>query len=260
MYFVAAHSWQQPTDKVAETIANTMGILVFEARQKISNGGPAILTSFADRSRAEELASRLSQAMIPTLVIDPIATRSHQPRYVSSFVIEPQALQLTTVDGENFSIDYAEIEFLLVAIGVSRQIQTTAVVTKRKFSLGKTLLAGGLPMTKKVQSEKAVMVIERDKTLWLYTRQQAPFVFNRATLNYEGLGDEMQLTRDLNFKHLKTKLRRLAAQAVYDERLLRRAEQVNLLGPSLDPDVDLDLAFDILARSLRPESAQDNDK
>ena len=65
MYIVAAHSWQQPEEDVAKTIANTMDILLYEAQQKVLNGGPAILTSFADPDQAEDLATRLSQAGVP---------------------------------------------------------------------------------------------------------------------------------------------------------------------------------------------------
>jgi hypothetical protein len=78
-------------------------------------------------------------------------------------------------------------------------------------------------------------------------------IFNRAAMNYDGLGAAMKLTRALNFSHLTNELRRLAPQACYDDRLLKRAGLVRLLGPALSPETDLDLAFEILARSLRPK-------
>jgi hypothetical protein len=68
----------------------------------------------------------------------------------------------------------------------------------------------------------------------------------------------MQFTRDLNFAQLKKELRRLAPQAVYDDRLLKRAALIRLLGPTLSPETDLDLAFEVLARSLREVSAAES--
>ena len=106
-------------------------------------------------------------------------------------------------------------------------------------------------MTKKVKSEKTVTIEERDETLWLYTQEQTKVIFDRTAMNYDGLGDVMQLTRDLNFTHLKKELRRLAPQACYDDRLLKRAALVRVIGPALNPETDFDLAFEILARSLR---------
>lgn len=97
------------------------------------------------------------------------------------------------------------------------------------------------------------MLLERDETLWLYRKEEAPFIFNRVALNYDGLADALHLTRNLNFIHLKNRLRQLAPQAICDDRLLKRSRLIRLLGSTLNPDVDLDLACEILARSLRPE-------
>lgn len=254
MYIVAVHNWHKEEAEVAKVIAETMGTVAFEARQKISGGGPAVLASFADPQRAETLAAQLSQAGVPALVIDTAAVRNRSHSlHVAQFVFGPQALQIKFSDGALREIDYATIDLLLVAIcGVGQKLTTT--VTERKFSLGKTLLAGGVPMTKKVQTEKVVNIEERDETLWLYVRGGATVVFNRGAMSYEGLGDAMQFTRDLNFTHLKNELRRLAPQANYDDRLLKRAALIRLLGPALSPESDIDLAFEILACSLREKS------
>jgi hypothetical protein len=144
---------------------------------------------------------------------------------------------------------------LLVATCKAGESQTTGTETSRKFSLGKTLLAGGVPMTKQVKTEKTMKVEERGEALWLYTQDRGPFIFDRTAMTYDGLGEAMQLTRELNFSHLKNELRRLAKGARFDDRLLRRAAMVRLIGPALNPEVDHDLAFEILSRSmLRKES------
>ena len=101
MHIVAVHNWQKDEAEVAKTIAETMGTVVFEARQKISGGGPAVLASFADATQAEALTASLSQNGIPALVIDTEVVRnSNQPLRVRRFVLEPQALQIESFDGE----------------------------------------------------------------------------------------------------------------------------------------------------------------
>lgn len=252
MHIVAVHGWQKDEAAVAKTIADALGLLVFEIRQKLAAGGPAVLASYADPQRAEALAGRLSQDGIPTLVIDTAAVRRMTPpSRVRRFVLEEKVLQVETFAGDSSAIDYGRIDLLLVATCISGQGQTSGTVTERKFSLGKTLLAGGIPMTKNVQREVPVVTAVRDETLWLYACGGIPVIFDRAVLNYDGLGAAMQLTRDLNFSRLKSELRRLAPQAHYDDRLLKRATLVRVLGPSLSPERDLDLALEILARSLR---------
>lgn len=251
MHIVAVHGWQQDEAAVAKTIADSQGILVFEARQKISGGGPAVLASFADSNQAEALASRLCQDGIPALLIDTQAVRNRkQPFHVRRFVLGAQGLRLESSAGEICDIDYGTLELLLVATCSAGQTQTIGTVTERKFSLGKTLLAGGVPMTKKVTSEQILTSEARDETLWLYAGGQTMAIFDRTAMNYDGLGAAMKMTRDLNFAHLKSELRRLAPQAGFDDRLLKRAALVRLLGPALSPETNLDLAFEILARSL----------
>lgn len=251
MHIVAVHGWQREEAAVAEAIAAALGCLAFEARQKISGGGPAVIASFAAQERAETLAETLSRDGVPALVLDTDAVRRREkPFLVRRFGLQPQTLQLESFAGEVCAVDYAAIKLLLVATCSAGQTQTTGIVTGRKFSLGKTLLAGGLPMTKKVTREETLTTETRCETLWLYTHQQKTMIFDRAALNYDSLGAAMQFTRDLNFTHLKNELRHLAPQAVYDDRLLKRARLVRMLGPSLNPETDLDLAFELLSRSL----------
>jgi hypothetical protein len=57
---------------------------------------------------------------------------------------------------------------------------------------------------------------------------------------------------------LISELRRLSPRASYDDRLLKRVGLARLLGPALDPETNLDLAAEILARSLRPSPKRNN--
>ena len=101
MHLVAVYGWQKDEVTVASIIAETMGTVVFEARQKISGGGPAVHASFADLQQAEVLAARLSQDGVPAMLIDTGAVRSsNQQFHVRRFVLGPQALQVESFDGE----------------------------------------------------------------------------------------------------------------------------------------------------------------
>lgn len=252
MHIVAVHSWLKDEAEVAGIIAATLGILVYEARQRITGGGPTVLACLADPVQAGELADRLVAAGVPALLLDREAVRQkRQPFPVSRFRLGA-ALRVESTAGEVRDIAYDTIQLLLAVIASTR-MQSTATVTERKFSLGKTLLAGGVPMSKKVTREETVISDDRDETLWLYGRGQGPVIFNRSVLKYDGLGSAMQMSRDLNFIHLRNELRRLAPQAGYDDRLLKRAGLIRVLGSTLSPETDLDLAVEILARTLRPQ-------
>jgi hypothetical protein len=252
MYLVVLHDWKMEEGAVAVFVAKKLGTVAFEARQKLAGGSPVVIATFADHDHARALVDSLTQEGLPAFMIDTEEVRKNQSAYyVHRFVLGEEALKVESRDGECCEIEYGTIDLLLVAICKAGEIQTTDTETSRKFSLGKTLLAGGLPMKKQVKTEKIVTVEERDEALWLYTHDRALFIFDRPVMNYAGLGEAMQLTRDLNFTHLKNELKRLAPGARFDDRLLKRAAMIRLLGPALNPEVDHDLAFEILSRSLR---------
>ena len=252
MYLVAIHHWQQETAEVAEVVAAALNILVFEARQKIIGGEPVVIASFAEQNRAEELAIKITRAGVPAWVIDALKVRSNNlQQHASRFELEAQTLQVTTSNGDLLEIGYDTIDLLLVATCSAGQIQTTETTTQRKFSLGKTLLAGGIPLTKKIKKTETISSEERDKTFWLYTYSGERLIFTCQAMNYVGLGEARQITRDLNFTYLLKELQRLAPQAHYNDRLLTRVGQAQILGQVLNPESDFDLAFAILSQSLR---------
>ncbi len=252
MYLVAIHQWQQETTEVAEIVAAALNLLVFEARQKVIGGEPVVIASFADQNQAEELAIKITDAGIPAWVIDTQEVRNNNRRqYVSHFELGAQALQVTTSSGDLLEVGYETIDLLLIAIGGVGQTETTNTTVERKFSLGKTLLSGGIPMTKKVKTTETLTTEERDKTFWLYTRSGETLIFTCNAMDYTGLGEARQITHDLNFTYLLKELQRLSPQAHYNDQLLTRVGQAQMLGQVLNPESDLDLAFAILSQSLR---------
>jgi hypothetical protein len=153
-------------------------------------------------------------------------------------------------DLQRAEIAYGEIDLLLPATSIVRSAEKKTV-TERKLSVGKTILAGGIPLSKKVKHEEAVTTEERSKVLYLYAGNRLPIIFSQDGMIYDGLGAAMKLSRELNFTHMISELRRLSPRAVYNDCLRNRIGLVRLPGPALDLETNLDLAIEILARSLR---------
>ena len=251
MHLVVIHHWKQDDLEAAQTVAAALGKQVFDVRQRMTGGGPAVIASFAEAQRATIVAERLQQGNVPVLVIDTDKPNSKAaPLQIRQFRLTETALQIEDVNGRSEQLPYGEISLMLPAITLVGQSVKKTATTERKFSLGKTLMAGGIPMTKKVKQEVSIQSEERDELLWLQASGRLPLLFFRGTLDYTGLGAAMQMSRTLNFAHLKTELARRAPQALVDDRLLMRAGQAKLLGPSFDPDRNLHLACTILSRTL----------
>jgi hypothetical protein len=250
MYLIAVHSWRDDAVAVA-LLSEVLGLSAFEARQKLAGGGPAVVASYAGAERAGQVAGQLNSGGLPALLVESEALRRESPPVpVSRFELTEAALRYDSADGSKGALAYTEVKLLLVATCSLGPSQSRQEVTQKKFSLGKTVLAGGVPMTRKVTREEVTTADTRDQTLWVYGAGAVALVFKRGSLNFDGLGASRQLTRELNFNLLKRELRRLAPAALYDDRLLRLAAQTRLLGPALSPEANLDLAMAILSRSL----------
>jgi len=251
MHVVVIYGWKEETAELVQAISRALGITVFEARQRVIGNGPAVVAIFADPLQALALVKTLNQNGIETLVVDATEVRSSDGRFiVRRFELDESSMRIETGDGQRAAIPYGEIDLLLPGtniIGYSEK----KTVTERKLSVGKTILAGGIPLSKKVKHEEEVTTEERSKVLYLYAGNWLPIVFSQNGMIYDGLGAAMKLSRELNFTYVINELRRRSPGAVYDDRLLRRAGLVRLLGPALDPETNLDLAIEILARILR---------
>lgn len=250
MHVVAIHGWQRETPELVQALAGALGVVPFEARQRLVGGGPAVVAGFAEVQAAQGLAQRLVESGLPAVIVDSTMLQADGRLLARRFVLAATALQIETADGTHATFPYTAIDLLLVGIGTVSTSQTQTV-TERKFSLGKTLLSGGIPMTSKVARQEEVTSEERHKYLYLYAGERPLLICGQHLLNYEGLGAAMLLTQDANFSQLLGELRRRCSNAGYDDRLLNRQGIARLLGLARNPETDLDLAAAILSRTLR---------
>jgi len=254
MFVVAIYGWQEETVEMVQALAGALGIMVFEARQRLIGGGPSVVASFADHQQARDLAAKINQSGIKTMIVDATTVRLRDCfTIVRRFEFAERGLKIETHTGQQVTLPYGEMELLLTGTSVVGSSETITVVEK-KFSLGKTLLAGGIPMTKKVERQEEISSEESEQVLYLYTHDRPAAIFSLNGVNYDGFGAEMKLSRRLNFSHLMGQLRLHVPDAAFDDRLLSRVSQTRLLGPAQGREASLDLAAEILARCLLARS------
>lgn len=250
MFVVAIYGWREETPEMAQALAGALGTTVFEARQRVIGGGPSVVASFADQKQARELAEKVSRGGIKSLIVDATTVRQRDCFFiVRRFEFEDRVLKIEAHDGQQETVPYAEMGLFITGISVVSLSETKTIVEK-KFSMGKTLLAGGIPMTKKVERQEESFSEESEQILYLYAHDRPTAVLSLNGMNYDGFGAEMKLTRKLNFSHVISQLRLRAPDAAFDERLLNRGSQVRLLGPAQGREGSLDLAAEILAQCL----------
>lgn len=251
MHVVVIDGWQEVSGELAGALASALGATAYEARQRLIGGPPAVAACCAGPEPAREVAVKLQEGGFQGFVVDAAKLDSGgEPVVARRFLPGERGMAVEAGNGQGGEVAYADIELLL---RVSRITAQTTVMTtsERRLSVGRAALTGGLAVTKKVKGEEEVTSEEREEVLYLFAAGRSPLAFAENGLNYGGLGAQMQPSRERNFLCLVNELRRRAASARYDERLLRRAAQAHLLGPLLSPERHLPLAVAILARSLK---------
>ena len=249
MHVVAIHDWQEETAQLPEMLAVALEITVSEARQRLVGGGPAAVASFGDQHLALALATKLGQGGLRTLIVDTAQLHSGTGTFmVRRFELGERLLYIEAVNRQSAKIPYCEIDLLLPGTRIADQTESITV-TEKKFSMGRTILSGGIPLTKKVSHQEVVTTEDRTRLLYLYAGSRPQIIFKQSGMTYDGFGAAMKMSQELNFTHLSSELRRLSTQSVFDDRLLNRVGQFRLLGPTLNPETNLDLAAEILARS-----------
>ncbi|MCK5145379.1 hypothetical protein KAR48_01415 [bacterium] len=252
MYIVVIYGWKEVSNELLQAIARAIGITAFEVQQRMIGDGPSVIARFADLQQAQVLAGTLNQIGIATLVVDVMEFRSRTDSIiVRRFELTESSLNIETRDSKRIDIPYSTIDVLLPGTNIVKhsKIQT---ITERKFSLGKTILTGGLQTRKKIEYKKDSAIVQYGKVLYLYSGgRQQPVIFSQDDMTYDGLGAKMQISRGLNFTYLKSELHRLSPGVAYDDRLSKRIGQIRLLGSTLNPETNLDLAAEILSQCLR---------
>ena len=256
MHVAVIHHWQEVTPELTQALATALGITAFDARQRLVSNGPAVVSCLADPQLAQAVSVKLQKNGFNAFVVDVEAALSKRPVFsLRRFKFESDSIHIEEIDGRKSSIAYKDIKFILPAFLITKQTETNAV-TEKKFSVGKTIMSGGIPMRKNVSSQEVTAHEEREKVLYLCGGNRARIIGAQSTLLYDGLGEKMQPSKDMNFNSLVAEMRQRCPNASYDDRLLRRAEQVKLLGPTLSPDSHIDLAVDILASIATEDSVK----
>ncbi|PLX93013.1 MAG: hypothetical protein C0621_08675 [Desulfuromonas sp.] len=238
-----------PQERLQE-LAALLQLTLFDLRQRLYTTGPVVVARFAAEEMARERLQALLTAGFSGFAIDSSALDDIPCLLPRSLCFTPEELTLSLQNDEQLNLPYLQLDALIVAtrsIGQNQFITTT----QRSFSLGKTLMAGGIPMTKKKVTKEQVAEEGQERVLYLASGEKR-LLFREQGMSYEGLGEDMKPTREQNFTTLLSRLRRRAPNAAYDERLLTKAMLNRLLGPLPNPQEHLRLAAEILVRSLTP--------
>lgn len=254
MNIVAIYNLDKDEGRLSKALAAALGRTVYEARSRlcVPGRGPSVIDVFQDDKKAEDCAGKLRANGFDAVILRHEEIESDRARFlVRNFEFTGGSLYLESRQMQNFIMPCHDIRLILYGAGIMVHTEYETV-KERKFNVGRALMTNGLVMTRteshKVRTEKE----ESERFLYIYSPDRQTVVFRENALQYHSLGKALQPSRAANFNHLVTELRRLSPLAAFDDRLLNRARQVQMLGPLFNPEEHLDIATSLLARLLKP--------
>ena len=253
MHIAAIYNLPDHKDDLAEALAAALGTTLYEARARLRlpGIGPLVAATCRDREAAEKIAESLASGGFDALVLDQDDIETESVQFiVRKFRLDDKSLDVESGNGRNLTVDYRDIDLLLHGTSIAGTTESETS-KERKFSLGKTVLSSGLVMSSTKKITREIKTEEREGFFNLYAGSLPTLVFRQGLLVYDSPGFALKQTRVANFAYLISELRQRQPKAVFDKRLLQRAEQATLLGPLLSPDEFLPVATSLLAKVLR---------
>lgn len=219
MYVVALTKLATPIEDEAAALARDLGSTAYEQRLVLNGGLPSIVQRTTDRAAAQGLLAKLLARGQGAVACDAGAViASERMTLLRHFAFEPDAVVLT--DRDDARLPYVDVAALLRAVHRTRT-ETESNVQQKKLSMGRALISGGLMLSKSVAKKERSVTQEMEQVLYVFRASGAPpWLLRERAANYSALGKDLGPSSAQNFLTTIQRLRELAPEAVYDDRLV----------------------------------------
>ena len=253
MHIAAIYNLPDNKDELANALAAALGATLYEARSRlrVQGKGPLVVSVSGERDAVEKVVKKLQSSGFDAIALDQDEIESGSNQFnVKKFRLDDEELVVESAGGRSLAVEYRGIDLILRGTCIALRSETRSV-KERKFNIGRAALSSGLILTKTTKTTRQVTTEDRQGFFNLYSGNRLTLVFRENALIYDSLGSALKPSRAANFAYLSAELRQRQPDAVFDDRLLRRAEQAILLGPLLSPEESLEVAISLLAKILR---------
>jgi len=232
-YAVAVSRWGSPLDVALPRLAKEVGAAPYDLRLRVSGALPVVVERTADLERARRLLAWLRGEGHGAVACDvgAVPDSDSLPRW-RGFELGEEVLALLDPPAAPERVRYAELVAVVRALHVIEEDHHEQT-SKRKLSVGRAVLTGGLALTKRVTTESREQREGREEVAYLYVAgNPRPWLLREHQLRYEGLGELRGRTTAEGFHTLLAELAARSPRALHDDRFVRQRRR--------DPDVRVD--------------------
>ena len=248
-YIVVVGNMSGPVEVLARALAEATGRTPYEMRMRASvpHGGPTIIGTYGTLEMATKVADRLRTANLTVWVNTPQAFVKRWRYRVARYIELSDSITIEDRGGVRTTIPTTRVMAVISGMGhwTETHLETK---TTRKLNVKRAMV--GLVSFSKVTTTHQKTTKGGNRFLAIYTGSDC-VLFKEEELLYDRLGSLMQPSRTANFMVIKREIERRLSHAKFDDRLLTRAGQTQILGGSVfTPEEDGDLAAALVVQSL----------
>lgn len=228
--------------------AQIAGIAPADASRLLAGTLPRVLVRATPEG--ERIAARLEAAGFVAMACEESAIATDKDRMVTRHLaFTPTGLVAEDGHGQRTECPFSAISAFIRGLRLVSSVETMKS-TERKLALGKALVTGSLSITKKVETVRERTTSTKEPFLLVQRSDGgAALLLCEPRLNYQCLGAAIQPSMFANFTALVARLRSLAPQVPFDDRITRPGFLAGLPLMAVDPvDLAIHLVLQALAR------------
>jgi hypothetical protein len=223
MVYVAVAPPKTLSEGLLKRVASLIGKGIFDTRLLLAGEIPKILASCPGTGTADSMAQGLRGAGLVAFVCRDSELRNRPAGFVAhSARSGEREVIFSDRRGGQVRVEAGDA-FLIIRGRIRSRTPEKTSTTKMKLNVPATVLAGGIPIMRRVTQKTSQDSFQADNLVRIYDRRSSdPRVeMFQNHVDYAFLGPELTPSTPTNFNIAVTKLREWFPAAVFDERLTR---------------------------------------
>ncbi len=209
---------------VVEKIASLIHKDVYGMRLLLAGKTPRIIAQYQSPAEADAVVQSLKELGIVSFTCLDSALRKPAAAHfkATGLKIEPEKRIFRDHAGGEKVLSAGDV-FLIVQGTLQIQTEKETVTQKMKFSVGKTILSGGIPVWNSVKEKTKDVTINTESFLRLYgpTSEDPSIEISQYSFDYSFLGPKMTFSSEANLNATAAELKALFPGAGLDNKLTK---------------------------------------
>lgn len=245
-FYVAAAPPKPLSAELLKRVASLLGKELVDTRLLLAGEVPRIIASYPDAEAADFVAQRLGEAGLLAFICEDSQLRNRQAGFRAHTArCEEREVIFGDRLGKEARVQAGDV-FLIIRGRIRSVTNEKTSTTKMKLNVPATVLAGGIPIMRRVAKKGAKESFQAEDFVKIYDkRSSAPRVeMSQNHIDYSFLGPELAPSAAANFNIVVAKLRQWFPLSNFDERLTGHFKSdVPAAGPAESLEINCNLIY-----------------